>query len=68
MFCLLTEKNREKINVLDTSKWLFYVMSTEALTAAFGDQKTVTLSRIAAQVTPVEFDRLKAAVGAALDN
>jgi len=46
VFCILSHKNQETINPLNLDQWLFYVITTEALNEAAGNQKTITLSRL----------------------
>lgn len=45
-FCVLTEKDAERINPLDMDQWTFYLVKTHDLDAAIGKRKTVTLSNI----------------------
>lgn len=46
VFCVLAHKDQETINPLNMDQWVFYVISTTALTKALGSQKTVSLSRL----------------------
>lgn len=46
IFCVHTCMVREKANPLDLSQWNFYAMRTVAITACFGNQKSVSLSRL----------------------
>jgi hypothetical protein len=41
VFCLFTEKDRSKANILDIDRWLFYVASKEAIEEKFKDSKTI---------------------------
>ena len=59
IFCLHTEKEKDKANVLDINSWRFYVITTENINKNFGDQKYISLSRIKALDKPVTFDKLK---------
>ncbi len=46
VFCLHHHKDRNTIDPLDITQWTFYVLSTAALDAAAGRQKTIALSRL----------------------
>lgn len=66
VFCLYTERDRSAANVLDVSKWEFYVLSTRRINNEFGAQKSVGLRRIQSIAEPVSFERLKEGVDLAL--
>ena len=59
VFCLHTEKKKDKANVLDIASWRFFVIATKKINDDFGDQKTISLSRIEALDKAVTFDKLK---------
>ena len=65
-FCVYTEKDRSRVNVLDVNMWEFYVVSTEQINRQLGPQKTAALSTIERLAEPVGFDRLKERVTSAL--
>jgi len=44
---------------IDINSWSFYVISTEKINKNFGDQKSISLSRIEALDKPVTFGNLK---------
>jgi len=44
IFCLLTEKEKEKVNPLALDQWEFYPILTSVLTERLGNQRTVALS------------------------
>ncbi len=44
VFCLLDHKEQATVDPLDLAQWTFYVISTERLNAALGEQKSVGLS------------------------
>jgi len=46
IFCLLSEKDRDKVNPLDLDQWEFYPVLTSVLTETLGNQGTVALSVI----------------------
>lgn len=46
IFCVHNCKQREQANPLDLSQWDFYVMRTAEIDTHFGNQKSVTLSRL----------------------
>ena len=46
VFCLYAEKDRNRVNVLDTSMWQFYVVRTERINQELGAQKSAGLSTI----------------------
>ncbi len=66
VFCVYTERARGQANVLDVSKWEFYVLPTTVINRELGTQKTVVLSRISALTDPVPYSRLRGRVDEAL--
>jgi len=46
VFCVHAHSNRETVNVLDTSQWKFYIISTTELTEKIGNSRTITLKRL----------------------
>ena len=46
VFCLLAHRDDRTINPLELAQWEFYVLSKRTIDTAFGDQKTVALSRL----------------------
>jgi len=44
VFCLLKEKDINKINVLDTEQWCFYIVPTQILDNLYPHQKRISLS------------------------
>ncbi|MCP4785816.1 MAG: hypothetical protein GY903_05410 [Fuerstiella sp.] len=63
VFALLAEKNRDVVNPMDLSQWVFYVISTTRLDEAVSDQKTISL-RPLLKLNPrdTNFDGLNAAI------
>jgi hypothetical protein len=60
VFCVLAHRDKDTLNPLLMEQWEFYVISTEALNALIGDQKTVSLTRlIEAGCKKVTFSDLK---------
>lgn len=59
VFCLLTEKDRSRVNPLDLAQWRFHVLATSTINTLFGNQKTVALSRIEECCRPVAFADLR---------
>ena len=63
VFCLLAHRDDRTINPLDLAQWEFYVLSRHTLDAAFGDQKTVALSRLKDHgAVPVDYHELRDAI------
>jgi hypothetical protein len=46
VFCVLAEKDRERIDPLDIDQWFFMVLPSETINSKLGDQKTVGLSAL----------------------
>jgi len=46
VFCLLKEKDQEKIDPLNLDQWEFYVVKTKILNKKFSNQKTISLGKI----------------------
>jgi hypothetical protein len=59
VFSVYTESNPKKANVLDMSKWQFYVLLTSLIDKELGEQKTVGLKRIAKMCESFEYRSLK---------
>lgn len=59
IFCLFAEKDRGAVNVIDATKWDFYVVSTHRINEAFKNQKTVGLRGIANSTEPAKIDQLR---------
>jgi hypothetical protein len=59
VFCLYAEKDRSRVNVLDTSKWEFYVLSTGRINRELGTQKSAGLNRIKSMTKSVGYAQLK---------
>lgn len=59
VFCLYAETDRNRANVLDTSKWEFYVLSTERINRELGNQKSIGLNGIKSMTEPVVYNQLK---------
>ena len=43
VFCLLEEKDKNKVNPLDLNQWIFYILLTSDLDKAFPTQKSIGL-------------------------
>lgn len=54
--------DRAKANVLDLSKWDFFVISEQDINHIFGDQKSVTLSVLEKYCARTDFDGMRATV------
>ena len=66
VFCVHTDVDRSNCAVNDTGRWDFYVLPAQAISRAFGEQKSVRLSRIQRMCVPVKYSDLKNAIDAAL--
>lgn len=62
VFCLLNEKNRDKVNPLDLNQWDFYTVKTRTIDSTFGNQKSVSLSKIEPICIRTKFSGIKQAV------
>ena len=58
IFCLLNGENEESAWPLEVSHWTFYMAPTVLINEAFGDQKTVSLSRIREIAHPVAYTQI----------
>jgi hypothetical protein len=59
VFCPYAEKDRSRVNVLNTSMWEFYVLSTGRINRELGTQKSAGLNRIKSMTKPVPYAQLK---------
>ena len=55
VFCVHTHTEQESINILDTSQWKFYVLSTATLNEKVGNQEKISLKKLKA-LNPKETD------------
>ncbi|MBR0076744.1 MAG: hypothetical protein IJP96_13435, partial [Synergistaceae bacterium] len=55
VFCVHTHTEQESINILDTSQWRFYVLSTATLNEKVGNQEKISLTKLKA-LNPKETD------------
>ena len=55
---MLAEKDRQKVDPLDTAQWDFYVVSTKTLDDVFGAQKSIRLSSLERVAEPVKFSEI----------
>ena len=67
VFCLLNGENEESAWPLEISHWEFYIVPTVSINETFGDQKTVSLSRIREIANPVVYTEIKNAVDEIID-
>ncbi len=58
VMCLLNTTNRESINPLDLTQWLFYVVSVETLNNLKNSQISITLKSLEKLANPVTYDEL----------
>ena len=58
VFCLYTKKSKENTAVLDVENWQFYVLATTNLSKKFGEQKSLSLSRLNQIVDAVSYSNL----------
>jgi hypothetical protein len=59
VFCLYAEKDRSRVNVLDTSMWEFYVLATGQINCELKAQKSAGLNRIKSMTEPVGYGQLR---------
>ncbi len=59
VFCIYPEKDPAKCNIVDTTAWRFYVISTGRIDSAFVDQKSVGLARIEQLTQSIEYSQLR---------
>ena len=55
VFCVHTHTEQESINILDTSQWRFYVLSTATLNEKVGNQEKISLTKLK-KLNPKETD------------
>jgi hypothetical protein len=62
VFCVYTETDRIRANVLEVNCWEFYVIPTERINRELGSQKSAALSTIGSMVSPVGYTQLRESV------
>ncbi len=68
VFCLYTETNFDKANVLDISMWEFYVLSTDYINRTWKNQGSVGLNPLRKQISPVSYDQLRQTIDERLNH
>jgi hypothetical protein len=66
VFCLFTERDAAKVNILDVGAWEFFVILTEQIQKELATQNSVGIKRIQAICAPVQCSNLKQCVDAVL--
>jgi hypothetical protein len=66
VFCLYTETDPGRNDVLDPAGWDFYVLPTACINAELGDQKSISLSRLEALARPIGYEELAGRIRKAL--
>jgi len=66
VFCLFTGEEADHADVLETSRWKFYVLPTTTIEERFGEQKSVALSRIEEVCGSISHGDLKGCIDSAL--
>lgn len=59
VFCLFTERDPQKADILDVSLWEFYVIPTQRIESELGNQKSIGLSGIQSMCGPVKYTDLR---------
>lgn len=69
VFCVFTERDRDRANPLDTRQWSFLVAPTRRINEVLGGQKSITLGSLRSRLNPaeVDFGQLAEAVRAAAE-
>ena len=62
IFCLLNHKDKNTVNPLNLSQWVFYVLSTKKINKYFGDKKSISLKTLEKYVNLINYDQLKETV------
>ncbi len=68
VLCVHIDVDRPTCEVTDTGRWDFYVLPACAIGRAFGEQKSVRLSRVRRICSPVKYPDLKKAIDSELAN
>lgn len=59
VFCLFTEEDKTKADILNSEKWLFLIATTRQLEERFNNQKTVSLNSLKPICLETDFGQLK---------
>ena len=62
VFCLFTETNPTKSNILDINAWRFYVVSAQQIDRICGQQKSISLGRLKQLTEAIDYDTLHKAI------
>jgi hypothetical protein len=66
VFCIYEEHDMQNANVLNLDKWLFVVVATERINEVFGNQKSISFSRLCQFGKAVKYDSLRCAIDSVL--
>ena len=66
VFCLLAERDKQRLNQLDLCQWIFYGVRTRDIDAQYGDGKSIFLRRVGGLSRGYGVAELAAAIGAAV--
>ena len=59
VFCIFSETDPIKADVLNMEKWQFYVLATAKIDRELGVQKTIGIKRLQSMCNPIEYGSLK---------
>lgn len=62
VFCVYKDQDKTNYDILDVSRWEFYVLPTKFLDEHFPEQKSISLSTIGKSVSAVEYTQLKSEI------
>jgi hypothetical protein len=66
VFCLFSEKDKNKADVLNLNQWQFYIVPTQILNDVIGDAKSISLKRLEKLGQVVSYDQLKLTIDGCL--
>lgn len=62
VFCLYTEMDETKANIIDLRAWQFFILNTEQIEQELGNQKSIGINGIQAICNPVRYNKLKSQI------
>lgn len=67
VFCLLAEKELDRVDVLNAASWEFYPLACGTVEELFGSQKSLSLGKLKSLCAPVSYAQLKGSIDRLID-
>lgn len=62
VFCVYTDQDKTNYDILDISRWEFYIIPTKFLNKHYPEQKRISLSTIQKSFKPLRYNQIKSEI------